>query len=79
MAGLITGKIPKRELRLDPRSVYTYFKDRIQTTPYESIFDEVAQYVARNGGVSLTRAEQLISNMGMLSEKAFLQLVTGAI
>lgn len=67
------------ELLLDPRSVYTYFKDRIQTTPYESIFDEVAQYVARNGGVSLTRAEQLIANIGMLSEKAFLQLVTGAI
>ncbi len=67
------------ELRLDPRSVYTYFKDRIQTTPYESIFDEVAQYVARNGGVSLTRAEQLIANMEMLNEKAFLQLVTGAI
>ena len=67
------------ELQLDPRSVYTYFKDRIQTTPYESIFDEVAQYVARNGGVSLTKAEQLISTIGVLSEKSFLYLVTGAI
>ena len=67
------------ELRLDPRSVYAYFKDRIQTTPYESIFDEVAQYVARNGGVSLTRAEQLIANMGSMRERDFFLLITGAI
>ena len=67
------------ELMLDPRSVYTYFKDRIQTTPYENMFAEVAQYIARNGGISLTKAENLVANMFTRDENDYWTYLKGVI
>ena len=67
------------ELMLDPRSVYTYFKDRIQTTPYENMFAEVAQYIARNGGISLAKAENLVANIFARDENDYWTYLKGVI
>ena len=63
--------------KLDTKSVYVYFKDRIQTTPYENIFDEVAQYIARKGHIDIAIAEQIVTYMGMMSENDFAKYLKG--
>lgn len=38
---------------IKPQNLYRYFKDRIQTSAYEEIYDDLAQYLARDIGLNI--------------------------
>ncbi|MBR3286953.1 MAG: hypothetical protein IKI72_03940 [Bacteroidales bacterium] len=66
-----------RHCNISASSAHGYFRDRIISTPYEEIKEEVTEFLIKRGGLKRAAAEQLLTGL-RLPPSIFDKLLTGA-